>query len=193
MKGSISEFRNSGAVTTELDMGLPATQDIHGAFGSKNVSWLNIFSCRRQLDRSALARSCGCPIVARKASSRLRWPTTDGRPVCPNFGCMSCHDCRRGESARRRCKACGGDFSATSGTLFAWRKLPLRTYLLAIVMFCNEAKGKSRLALSRELGVQYKTAFVLAHKLREAMTSATRGLMAELLPPTLQLATQNSG
>ena len=64
----------------------------------------------------------------------------------------------------------------TSGTLFAWRKLPLKTYLLAIAVFCNEVKGKSMLALSRDLGVQYKTAFVLAHKLREAMASALRGL-----------------
>ncbi len=53
---------------------------------------------------------------------------------------------------------------------------PHRIYLLSIVVFCNEVKGKSMLALSRDLGVQYKTAFVLAHKLREAMASALRGL-----------------
>ena len=59
----------------------------------------------------------------------------------------------------------------TSGTLFAHHKLPLRTYLAAIAIFCNEVKGKSALALSRDLDVQYKTAFVLAHKLREAMAA----------------------
>jgi hypothetical protein len=42
--------------------------------------------------------------------------------------------------------------------------------------FCNEVKGKSMLALSRELDVQYKTAFVLAHKLREAMASSMKAL-----------------
>src|SRR4051794_41964428 len=47
---------------------------------------------------------------------------------------------------------------------------------MAIALFCNEVKGKSMLALCRELDVQYKTAFVLAHKLREAMASATRAL-----------------
>jgi hypothetical protein len=51
--------------------------------------------------------------------------------------------------------------------LFAWHKLPLRTYLLAIAAFCNKVQGKSMLALSRELDVQYKTAFALAHKLCE--------------------------
>jgi len=71
-------------------------------------------------------------------------------------------------------KACRGDFSITSGTLFAWHKLPLRTYLLAVAGFCNEVKGKSMLAFSRELDVQYKTAFVLAHKLREAMASSVK-------------------
>ena len=68
------------------------------------------------------------------------------------------------------------DFSVTSGTLFAWHKLPLKSYLMAIALFCNEVKGKSMLAFCRDLDVQYKTAFVLAHKLREAMASATKAL-----------------
>jgi transposase-like protein len=108
---------------------------------------------------------------------RLRWPQTDGKPVCPHCGCQICYDCRRSEHQPRwRCKACRADFSATSGTLFAWHKLPLRTYLMAIAVFCNEVKGKSMLAFCRDLDVQYKTAFVLAHKLREAMASATKAL-----------------
>jgi transposase-like protein len=97
--------------------------------------------------------------------------------VCPNCGCTICYACRRPTGHPRwRCKACGSDFSITSGTLFAWHKLPLRTYLLAVAAFCNEVKGKSMLALSRDLDVQYKTAFVLAHKLREAMASSMKAL-----------------
>ena len=53
--------------------------------------------------------------------------------------------------------------------------MPLRSYLLAIAIFCNEVKGKSMLALSRDLGTQYKTAFVLAHKMREAMAAESKG------------------
>jgi ISXO2-like transposase domain len=60
--------------------------------------------------------------------------------------------------------------------LFAWHKLPLRAYLMAIALFCNEVKGKSMLALCRDLDVQYKTAFVLGHKLREAMASSLKAL-----------------
>jgi len=43
------------------------------------------------------------------------------------------------------------DFTLTSGTLFASHKLPLRCYLAAIAIFCNEVKGKPALALSRDL------------------------------------------
>lgn len=108
---------------------------------------------------------------------RLRWPETDGKPICPGCGCQICYACPRPSGTPRwRCKACRKDFSVTSGTLFAWHKLPLRIYLLATVVFCNEVKGHSMLAFCRELDVQYKTAFVLAHKLREAMASSIKAL-----------------
>jgi hypothetical protein len=45
------------------------------------------------------------------------------------------------------------DFTITSATIFAAHKLPLRGYLAAIAVFCNEVKGKSMLALSRDLGI----------------------------------------
>ena len=59
--------------------------------------------------------------------------------------------------------------------MFAFHKLPLQTYLSAIAIFCNEVKGKSALSLSRDLGVQYKTAFVMSHKIREAVASEMKG------------------
>jgi hypothetical protein len=52
--------------------------------------------------------------------------------------------------------------------------MPLRAYLFVIAIFCNEVKGKSMLALSRDLGTHYMTAFVLAHKIREAMASEVK-------------------
>jgi hypothetical protein len=78
-------------------------------------------------------------------------------------------------SLRFRCNACGEDFSVTSGTLFASHKLLLRMYLAAVAIFCNEVKGKSALALTRDLGVSYKAALVLLHKLREAMAEEMKG------------------
>ena len=61
-----------------------------------------------------------------------------------------------------KCKACNHQFSVTSGTIFASRKLSIRDYLLAIAIFVNGAKGHSALQLSRDLDCQYKTAFVRA-------------------------------
>ncbi len=114
---------------------------------------------------------------AERAFVRIRWHATGGKPVCPRCGCPTVYDCRKANGAPRwRCKACRKDFSVTSGTLFAFHKMPLRNYLAAIAIFCNEVKGKSALALSRDLGVQYKTAYVLAHKLREAMASDLKGM-----------------
>src|SRR5580658_10251846 len=113
---------------------------------------------------------------AETAFAKVRWPETNGAPVCPNCGGLNAYDCRRPSGAPRfRCRACKGDFSITSGTLFASHKLPLRAYLAAIAIFCNEVKGKSALALSRDLGTSYKASFVLCHKLREAMAEELKG------------------
>jgi transposase-like protein len=106
----------------------------------------------------------------------LRWPDTKGEPVCVWCDHDRCYDVRRASGAPRfRCSACKRNFSLTSGTLFASHKMPLRMYLAAITIFANEVKGKSALALSRDLAVSYKTAFVLAHKLREAMAEEMKG------------------
>src|SRR6185312_12278197 len=115
---------------------------------------------------------------AEMAFRRVRWADTDGQPVCPHCGGLDAYDCRRLKGAPRfRCRACVKDFTITSGTLFASHKLPLRCYLAAIAIFCNEVKGKSALALSRDLNVSYKCAFVLLHKLREAMAAELKGRM----------------
>ncbi len=107
---------------------------------------------------------------------KVRWSETDGAPVCPECGGLDTYECRRHTGALRfRCKACKVDFSITSGTLFASHKLPLRGYLAAIAIFCNEVKGKSMLAMSRDLGLSYKAAFVLCHKMREAMAQEMKG------------------
>src|SRR5271156_1425815 len=113
---------------------------------------------------------------AERTFKGVRWADTAGEPVCPYCGGLDAYDCRRPNGAPRyRCQECGKDFSITSGTLFASHKLPLRMYLAAIAVFCNEVKGKSMLAMSRELGLSYNAAFVLCHKLREAMAAEMRG------------------
>ena len=132
---------------------------------SSRAKTLNLASVFRMTDTEA-----------EDAFRNVRWPDTHGDPVCPLCGGLDAYDCRRPHGAPRwRCQACQKDFSITSGTLFASHKLPLRAYLGAIAIFCNEVKGKSMLAMSRDLGISYKAAFVLCHKMREAMAGELRG------------------
>jgi transposase-like protein len=113
---------------------------------------------------------------AETAFNKIRWHETVGEPVCPHCGGLDAYKNPRPKGAMRyRCKACTKDFTVTSGTLFASHKRPLRDYLAAIAIFCNEVKGKSALALSRDLRLSYKSSFVLAHKLREAMAEEMKG------------------
>lgn len=98
---------------------------------------------------------------------QARWSETGGEPVCPVCGSMENHWM---EGVKRwKCRGCRKQFSVTSGTLFAYHKKPLQVYLAAIAIFSNAAKGISALQLSRDLDVQYKTAFVLAHKIRDSL------------------------
>jgi hypothetical protein len=113
---------------------------------------------------------------AEVAFRKVRWASTNGEASCPKCGALEPYEYRRETGALCfECCECKAHFSITSGTLFASHKLPLRTYLAAIAIFCNEVKGKSMLAMSRDLGVSYKTAFVLCHKLREAMAVEMKG------------------
>src|SRR5207253_5775966 len=132
---------------------------------------------------SAAAKTLTLGSVVRMSDSeveatfiRLRWSNNNHEPYCPKCGGTIVYASRRKGSLRWQCKACFKDFSLTSGTLFASRKMPLRAYLLAVAIFCNEVKGKSMLAMSRDLGTSYKTSFVLAHKMREAMASEMKGV-----------------
>ena len=97
----------------------------------------------------------------------IRWAGNGGEPFCPACGSVKVYDISTRQ--RFKCAGCHKQFSVTSGTIFASRKLTIRDILGAIAIFVNGAKGVSALQMSRDLGVQYKTAFVLAHKLREAM------------------------
>ena len=129
---------------------------------------------------SAKARSLSLAKVARMSDEEaheafrlIRWAETKGEPVCVRCGSLNSYAYRTRKLYR--CKDCSHQFSVTSGTIFASRKLPVRDYLLAIAIFVNGAKGHSALQLSRDLDCQYKTAFVLAHKLREAVGAQAKG------------------
>jgi transposase-like protein len=113
---------------------------------------------------------------AETAFRKIRWSETDGAPVCSECGGLDPYEYRRPSGLLRfRCKACGKNFSITSGTMFASHKAPIRAYLAAIAVFMNEVKGKNALALSRDLGMSHKACWILLHKVREAMAEEFRG------------------
>lgn len=131
---------------------------------------------------SAAARTLGLREIykagedaAYETFKRLRWE--DGVPVCPECGCVESYEI----STRRKfkCAGCRRQFSVTSGTIFASRKMAFVDLLAAICIFVNAVKGLSALQLSRDLDVQYRTAFVLAHKLREALAREVDGAVLE--------------
>jgi transposase-like protein len=101
---------------------------------------------------------------------QARWPSTGGEPTCPECGLIGATQ-RRKRRFRCRAKVCAAEFSVTSGTILASRKLSFKTLLLALALSVHSVKGKAACELKRELGVDYKTAFVLLHKLREAVAA----------------------
>ena len=101
----------------------------------------------------------------------IRWPETDGEAVCPKCGCTESYDIK----SRRKfeCKGCKHHYSVTSGTILHSRKLDFVDLLAAICLFVTGSKGMSAIQFSRTMDVQYKTAWVLCHKMRECLADET--------------------
>jgi transposase-like protein len=68
-----------------------------------------------------------------------------------------------------QCLKCKYQFAATTGTLFSDTHLPLNKWMLAVAIMCNAKKGVSAKQMERDMGVSYKTAWYLNHRIREAM------------------------
>src|SRR5580700_5973171 len=106
---------------------------------------------------------------AREYLEAIRWPTG---PVCPH--CGSTDGVYRLDGAAHRpglmkCKDCREQFSVTVGTVFERSKIALNVWLQAVYLLCSSKKGMSSHQLHRTLGVTYKTAWFMTHRIREAM------------------------
>jgi transposase-like protein len=105
---------------------------------------------------------------------KMRWPNGElGCVHCGEVGRVSKITRENGKNKRVRiyqCMACGKQFSATSGTIFNDTHLPLTKWFLAIAFICEAKKGMSALQVQRHLGVNYRTAWHLCHRIREAMS-----------------------
>lgn len=110
---------------------------------------------------------------AREHLEASLWP--EG-PFCPH--CGECENVHRlaGESTRAgliQCNSCLKNFTVTVGTVFERSKVPLNKWLLATYLLSSSKKGMSAHQIHRMLGVTYKTAWFMCHRIREAMDQPT--------------------
>jgi transposase-like protein len=137
------------------------------------------------INLSTIAKHFSDEAAAYTLIEAIRWP--DG-PVCPRCGTVD-HaymlEPRKGERTTRKgtvshrriwkCGACRKQFSVLVGTIFEDSKVPLSKWLLTIHLLCAGKNGVSAHELHRQLGVTYKTAWFMAHRIRYAMERPAMG------------------
>lgn len=111
--------------------------------------------------------------AARTYMEAQRWP--DG-VVCPHCGGVD--KCKRLDGTKHRpglfqCGDCRKQFTVTVGTIFERSKVSLSKWMMATHMMASSKKGMSAHQLHRTIGVTYKTAWFMWHRIREAMTDNT--------------------
>jgi len=107
-----------------------------------------------------------------KARDWLEAELWAGGVVCPHCGTVDRSTKVQGETARAglyMCNECRKQFTVTVGTLFERSHVPLNKWLMAVYLMSSSKKGMSAHQMHRMLGVSYKTAWFMAHRIREAM------------------------
>lgn len=108
------------------------------------------------------------PEIARSYLEALQWP--EG-PICPHCGTINrASNIKGGRKGLYFCNSCREQFSVTVGTVFERSHVPLNIWLYATHLLCSSKKGISSHQLARMLGVTYKTAWFMSHRIRAAMT-----------------------
>ncbi len=117
---------------------------------------------------------------ARRYLESIRWP--DG-PVCPHCGGVGriypieANADKKIREGLYQCNDCNKQFTVTVGTIFERSKISLHKWLAACFLMCSSKNGISAKQLERSLGVTYKTAWFMAHRLREAMREGNPDLL----------------
>ncbi len=119
---------------------------------------------------------------ARLYLEKVRWPNG---PICPHCGSNEKHySLKSKEDSKKpvregvwKCKKCRKQFSVTVGTVFEKSHIPLNKWLFATFLICSSKKGASAHQLHRMIGVTYKTAWFMFHRIRYAMDQKPKGKM----------------
>lgn len=106
--------------------------------------------------------------AARQHLEAIRWP--EG-PFCPHCGSVNATrlEGKKHRAGLIQCNDCREQYTVTVGTLFERSKIPLHKWLLCNHLICSSKKGISAKQIERMLGVTYKTAWFMCHRIREAM------------------------
>lgn len=113
--------------------------------------------------------------LARKHFEAIRWPNG---PVCPHCGSVNEATLVQGKSHRAgmyQCNACREPFTVKVGTVMEASHVPYTKWALGFHLMAASKKGVSAHQLHRMLGVSYKTAWFLEHRIREAMRDVSGG------------------
>lgn len=102
-----------------------------------------------------------------RALYRCRWPKGFR---CPKCNCRSRSRFRRDGQLYYQCRACRQQTTLRAGTLFQSSKLPLRLWMQVFYLFTSSKTNLAALELKRHLGVNYKAAWRMKHKIIQAMT-----------------------
>ncbi|MBI3879409.1 MAG: IS1595 family transposase [Verrucomicrobia bacterium] len=127
-----------------------------------------------ELNLFTIAREYSDDDKARELLENIRWPNG---PVCPHCGGKEAYRLTPRPTAKSpgrkgllKCKACRKQFTVTVGTIFSDSHIPLGKWLMAIHVLCASKKAVSAHQLHRMLGITYKTAWFMAHRIRYAMS-----------------------
>ncbi len=112
----------------------------------------------------------------REILTKLRWP--EG-VTCPR--CKERNVCYLESRKQFECGSCGHQFSVTTGTIFNDTHLPLEKWFAATYLLCEAKKGMSACQIQQTLGISYKTAWYLCHRIRAAMLEAERPMLSGIV------------
>jgi transposase-like protein len=101
----------------------------------------------------------------------VRWPKG---PVCDRCGSVNEAAPVGGRPGFWQCRPCGKQFSVTAGTPMHGTHLPLHVWYLAMYLILASSKGISAVKLGEQLGVQYRTAWHLGHRIRAMLASGDK-------------------
>ena len=119
---------------------------------------------REGLSLVQLTRMFSDDVAAERWFVEARWP--DG-VHCPRCGSLNVQERPTRKPQPYRCRDCRKDFSVKTGTLMHGSNLGLQTWVIAIYLLTTNLKGVSSMKLHRDLGITQKTAWYLAHRIRE--------------------------